>query len=163
MNVRPERAGEEQAIAALITRAFAGAAHASGEEAAIVERLRRDGDLEAAFVAVDEGRIVGHVAFSPVLIDDKPGHWFGLGPVAVAPERQGEGIGAALIEHGLAYLRTKGARGCVLLGDPGYYRRFGFAADPALTYPGPPPEYFQRIVFIGQAPRGVVSYSPAFG
>jgi putative acetyltransferase len=163
MIIRTERDGDEQAIATLITLAFAGAAHASGEEAAIVERMRRDGDLTAAFVAVDDGRVVGHVAFSPVLIDGEDCGWFGLGPVAVVPERQGERIGAALIEHGLNHLRAREARGCVLLGDPGYYRRFGFAADPALAYPGPPPEYFQRLVFRGEAPRGVVSYAPAFG
>jgi putative acetyltransferase len=163
MIVRPEHVEDERAVSDLITCAFASAAHASGDEAAIVERLRRDGDLEAAFVATDGERIVGHCAFSPVLIDGAARGWFGLGPVAVSPERQGEGIGDALIEHGLADLRARGAQGCVVLGDPAYYRRFGFEADRALTYPGPPAEYFQRIVLQDEAPCGVVSYSPAFG
>jgi putative acetyltransferase len=56
--IRPERAGEEQAIGVLMTRAFADSLHASGNEAEIVERLRRDGDLEASFVAADGDRIV---------------------------------------------------------------------------------------------------------
>lgn len=163
MIIRAERAGDERAVSVLITRTFAAADHASGEESAIVERLRHEGDLEAAFVATDGDEIVGHVAFSPVWIDGARRGWFGLGPIAVAPERQREGIGAALIGHGLAYLRAQDARGCVVLGDPGYYRRYGFERDAALTYSDAPAEYFQRIIFQGEAPRGVVSYSPAFG
>ena len=163
MIVRPERAGDEDAVSALITRAFAHAAHASGEEAAIVERLRCDGDLAAAFVAADGESLAGHVSFSPVLIDGEECGWFGLGPVAVAPERQREGIGTALIEHGLTHLRARGAQGCVVLGDPAYYRRFGFEPDRTLAYPAAPAEYFQRIVFNGEPLRGIVSYARAFG
>jgi putative acetyltransferase len=163
VNIRPERAGDEQAIAALITSAFATAAHASGEEAAIVERLRRDGDLAGAFVAADGENIVGYVAFSPVLIDSAERRWFGLGPVAVAPKRQRDGVGTALIEYGLAHLKARRAQGCVVLGDPAYYRRFAFEPDRALVYPAAPAEYFQRIVFDGETPRGVVSYARAFG
>jgi putative acetyltransferase len=162
VKIRPERANDERATSALITRAFAGAAHASGEEAAIVDRLRRDGDLAAAFVAVDGESIVGLVAFSPVLIDGAECSWFGLGPVGVAPERQRAGVGRALIEHGLAHLTAQGAQGCVVLGDPAYYCRFGFGPDRALVYPAAPAEYFQRIVFGGEAHRGIVSYAPAF-
>ena len=82
------------------------------------------------------------VNFSPVLIDGEECGWFGLGPVAVEPERQRERIGTALIEHGLAHLRARGARGCVVLGDPAYYRRFGFEPDRTLAYPAAPAEYF---------------------
>ena len=163
MIIRPERVGDLEPIARLIARAFDGATHANGEEASIVERLRQDGDLAASFVAIDDPEIVGHVAFSPVLVDGEVRGWFGLGPVAVAPGRQRRGIGSALIEHGLAALRKAGARGCVVLGNPGYYGRFGFATDPELTYPGPPAGYFQRVVLSGKAPRGIVSYAPAFG
>ena len=163
MIVRSERASDERAISPLITRAFAGAAHASGKEAAIVERLRRDGDLAAAFVALDGENIVGHVAFSPVLVDGEERGWFGLGPVAVAHERQRKGIGTTLIDHGLAHLAAQGAQGCVVLGDPVYYQRFGFEFDRRLVYPQAPAAYFQRIVFDGEPPRGIVSYAPAFG
>lgn len=161
--IRPERDSDAPAVSRVITEAFASAPHASGEEARIVERLRRAGDLAAAFVATDGPWIVGHVAFSAVRIGGAQGGWYGLGPVAVAPDRQDEGVGAALIEHGLAHLRAKGAGGCVVLGDPAYYRRFGFAADPGLVYPGVPAAYFQRLVFAGDPPEGVVTYPPAFG
>ena len=69
----------------------------------------------------------------------------------------------ALIEQGLAVLRERDAAGCVVLGEPDYYGRFGFAHDPALTYPGPPPEYFRRLVIEGPGASGGVTYAPAFG
>ena len=113
--------------------------------------------------ATPAGEIVGHVAFSPVLIDGVECGWYGLGPLAVLPEWRQRGIGAALVEAGLERLRRIDARGCVVLGDPTYYSRFGFAHDPALSYPGPPPEYFQRLLLDGDPPAGVVTYSSAFG
>ncbi len=82
--------------------------------------------------------------------------------MAVAPERQGAGVGAALIEAGLARLRQAGASGCVVLGDPGYYVRFGFAHDATLRYEGAPAEYFMAQTFDGSRPRGAVAYSVAF-
>lgn len=82
--------------------------------------------------------------------------------MSVAPARQRKGIGDALIRAGLARLEQQGAQGCVVLGDPRYYRRFGFVADPALRYAEVPPEYFQRLAFSGAAPAGVVTYHPAF-
>lgn len=164
MHLRDEQGGDEAAISALITTAFAGAEHSDGSEALIVDRLRGDRALALSLVAeAADGTLIGHLALSPVTISDGMQRWFGLGPVAVAPERQGEGIGSALIHAAFARMQAAGARGCVVLGDPAYYSRFGFAHDPALTYPGPPPEYFQRIVFTGDAPAGTVSYAPAFG
>ena len=162
--IRDERPGDEPAIAALTRAAFRDIAHSAGNEAAIVERLRADGDLAISLVAENLDRaIVGHVAFSPVAISDGMPRWYGLGPVSVIPLRQRAGIGSALIEEGLERLRQMDAGGCVVLGDPAYYRRFGFAHDRALAYPGPPPEYFQRMILSGEAPRGTVTYAPAFG
>lgn len=160
--VRPERAGDERTIHDVVHAAFTDHPHSDGSEPDIVDRLRVDGDLAISLVAEDDGEIVGHVAFSPVAISDGSEGWFGLGPVAVMPERQSNGIGAALIERGLAMLRERGAAGCVVLGDPAYYARFGFAHDPALTYPGPPAEYFQRLVIGAPGASGVVTYAPAF-
>lgn len=162
--VRPERAGEEAAVCALTTAAFAGKPYSDGSEAAIVERLRADGDLALSLVAESaSGEIVGHAAFSPVTIEDAKGGWFGLGPVSVVPIRQRAGIGSMLIRAGLERLRDQTAQGVVVLGNPAYYRRFGFAHDPALRYPGPPPEYFQALSFGGHTPQGEVRYAPAFG
>jgi predicted N-acetyltransferase YhbS len=162
--VRPEREGDEQGIAWAITTAFATAEHSGGNEAEIVGRLREERELETSYVAATPaGEIVGHVAFSPVRIAGDECGWYGLGPLAVLPDWQRRGIGAALVEAGLERLRRIDAAGCVVLGDPAYYARFGFAHDPALSYPGPPPEYFQRLVLNGDPARGVVEYSPAFG
>jgi len=83
--------------------------------------------------------------------------------VSVAPDRQSQGIGRALIEAGLADLRQRGARGCVVMGEPAYYGRFGFVPDPRLTYPGPPPEYFMALAFGPAEGSGDVRYHPAFG
>lgn len=106
--------------------------------------------------------IVGHVAFSPVTVSDGSAGWYGLGPISVDPARQGEGIGGRLIGEGLQRLRALGATGCVLLGDPAYYTRFGFAADPKLVLDGVPPEYFMRVAFSPVYGEGTVSYHPAF-
>jgi len=159
--VRVEEAGDAPAIARVTAAAFARAAHASGTEAEVVDKLRASGDLAVSLVA-QAGSIIGHVAFSPVRITDGVRGWFGLGPVSVAPQWQGRGVGAALVRAGLARLVGNGAAGCVVLGDPAYYGRFGFRYDPALTFPGPPAAYFQRLVLAGAAPAGVVSYAPDF-
>ena len=161
--IRPERVGDRSAIQGVVAAAFDGHPHSDGSEPGIVDTLRADGDLAISLVAEEGGAIVGHVAFSPVSVSDGSEGWFGLGPVAVDPARQGEGIGTALIERGLDLLRDRGAAGCVVLGDPAYYARFGFAHDPALTYPGPPPEYFQRLVIGNSGAQGVVAYARAFG
>ena len=123
--------------------------------------MRAAGLLTLSLVAESDG-VVGHVAFSPVEVSDGSSGWFGLGPVAVAPLRQGMGIGGTLIEEGLNQLRQRDAAGCVVLGEPGYYGRFGFRHDPRLTYPGPPPEYFQCLVLNGKPARGEIRYAPAF-
>jgi putative acetyltransferase len=162
-HIREEAPGDEPAVAALTAAAFGEAAHSSGTEAAIVDRLRADGDLALSLVADDTGRMLGHAAFSPVRITSGASGWYGLGPVSVLPDWQGQGIGSALIRSGLERLRATGARGCVVLGEPSYYGRFGFAHDPQLAFPGPPPEYFQRLVFAGEPPAGTVRYAPAFG
>ena len=162
--IRDERPGDEPAIAALTEAAFRDAPHSAGTEAAIVDRLRADGDLAFSLVLVNgDQAIIGHAAFSPVSISDGSPGWYGLGPVSVIPLRQRAGIGSTLIEHGLATLEAAGAQGCVVLGEPGYYGRFGFRHDPGLTFPGPPPRYFQALSFGGALPEGIVRYAPAFG
>ncbi|MGY4318466.1 GNAT family N-acetyltransferase [Bradyrhizobium sp. JR3.5] len=163
MQIRDERDEDAAAISRVTAAAFANAPHSSGTEARIVAALRQAGALTISLVATsDDGRIVGHVAFSPVQIDRMPGRWCGLGPISVTPEMQRQGIGGALIREGLARLAALNADGCVLLGDPLYYSRFGFVTDPALTYGGEPSAYFQRLVLKGAPPKGDVSYHPAF-
>ncbi|MBA4012647.1 MAG: GNAT family N-acetyltransferase [Phenylobacterium sp.] len=134
-----------------------------GDEARVIDALREAGALAISLVAVDvDGEVVGHIAFSPVRIDGRPGDWYGLGPVSVAPGLQRRGVGSALILQGLDRLRELQAGGCVLLGDPNYYSRFGFVSDPALTYQGKPNRYFQRLVLGTSGRTGDVSFHPAF-
>lgn len=160
--VRPEREGDSSEISDVITRAFAVAEHASGTEAAIVERLRQNGKLAVSLIAEIDGRIVGHTAASPVTITEGALGWFGLGPVAVAPEMQGQGIGSRLVQETLACLVALDASGCVVLGDPAFYGRFGFRASGQLIYPGVPGEYFQAIAWKTPIPSGIVGYDAAF-
>ncbi len=162
VTIRPEAAGDEPAIHRLTEAAFKNMAFSEGKEPRIVDRLRRDGDLALSLVAEDADRIVGHIAFSPVSIVGGTKEWFGLGPVSVWPELQRSGIGSALIRRGIADLSQRGARGIVLLGDPHYYGRFGFEHVPELTYPGPPPQYFQALLLDGDMPSGEVTYPLAF-
>ncbi len=160
--IRPEREGGSAAIGDVITRAFAVAEHASGTEAAIVDRLRKNGKLAVSLVAEIEGRIVGHAAASSVTISDGSVGWFGIGPVAVDPALHRQGIGSRLMWEMLARLAVLNASGAVVLGDPAFYGRFGFRASGRLVYPGVPEEYFQAIAWKPPLPSGVVGYDAAF-
>jgi putative acetyltransferase len=162
MMVRNENATDIPAIRALVARAFKDAPHSMGTEAAIVDALRDGSALTVSLVAEREGEIVGHVAFSRVKIDGEAVDWYGLGPIAVRPDSQGCGIGVALIEAGLERIKALNGRGCVVLGDPAYYSRFGFKSDPALRFADVRPQHFQRLDFGDKERRGVVEYHPAF-
>lgn len=162
MIIRDELHSDIPIIRSVVTAAFKDAPHASGTEAAIVDRLRDGGALTLSLVAEMGDMVVGHVAFSPVLIDGKQIGWFGLGPVAVRNDMQQRGIGKSLIEAGLKRINSMGARGCVVLGEPTYYERFGFGSDANLRFVDVPAEYFQRLTIRGQPPTGNVEYHPAF-
>lgn len=161
LSIRPETPADAAAIGALISAAFVDEPHSDGGEPRIVEALRRAGTLALSLVAEQDGTPCGHVAFSPVEIGDAAG-WYGLGPLAVAPALQQCGIGSALVRAGLVALRERGAAGCVVLGEPGYYARFGFRPEAGCVLPGVPPAYFQVLTFAGPAPQGTVHYQPAF-
>lgn len=163
MNIRPETASDAAAIEEVVRDAFRHAPHASGTEPLIVRDLRVAGALTLSLVAVDAARIVGYVAVSPVSVSDGSPGWHGLGPVAVAPSRQARGTGSALVREALRRLQEQGAAGCVVLGEPEYYGRFGFRAEPALRLEGVPPRYFQALPFGRGAARGMVTYHAAFG
>ena len=165
--IRAETEGDADAIRALTQAAFEAAPHASGTEAAIVDALREAGALSLSLVACEDGghgqgALLGHVAFSPVSIESGEPHWYGLGPLSVRPDRQREGLGSALVRTGLTRLRERGARGCVLIGDPAYYARFGFENRAGLTYCGLPQDYVLRLVITPPAPVGEIHYHPAF-
>ncbi|MDQ0323813.1 putative acetyltransferase [Pararhizobium capsulatum DSM 1112] len=162
MIIRPENPRDIPEIQKLITAAFEGAPHSDGTEAAIVDALRAAGALTKSLVAELDGVIVGYVAFSLIEIDRQSVEWYGLGPIAVRPDQQRRGVGVQLIEAGLDQIKALSARGCVVLGDPAYYCRFGFKTDSALKFPGVPQEYFQRLDFGDDELQGVVRYHSAF-
>ncbi|HLY79658.1 MAG TPA: N-acetyltransferase [Caulobacteraceae bacterium] len=162
MQIRLERPEDATTIHALTDAAFKGMPFSDQTEARLVDALREAGALTLSLVATEGGDIVGHVAFSPVTINGERGDWFGLGPVSVWPDRQRIGIGQALIREGLQRLQSLGAGGCVLLGDPAYYRRFGFESDPDLYNAGAPPGAFQRLSLNGSRPSGEARFHPAF-
>ncbi|WP_323760517.1 N-acetyltransferase [Maricaulis sp.] len=169
MQIRAFEAVDEPGVDALLKAAFPGPG-----EARLVTALRAADADTLELVAVDHGTVVGTVLFSPVTArpdgdDDLFG--VGLGPVAVAPEHQSRGIGVALIEAGLNYLTTLGVPWCVLLGEPDYYRRFGFVAAATWnwSWAGDPDGQFAAAFQVrslnGLAPvTGVatVHYHPAF-
>ena len=162
MLIRREKSGDEKAIYALTRAAFATARHSNGTETDIVDALRDAGSLRLSLVAEDAGEIVGHVAFSPVTIAGRDEGWLGLGPISVAPDRQGSGIGSALVREGLDHIRKAGAGGCVLVGDPAYYSRFGFKGGTALTYQGVEVQYVQQLAFNDEMRAGNLRYCDAF-
>lgn len=162
MKMRAEAAGDSEAIEAVTVAAFYGAPHTSHNEQHIVNALRRAGKLAVSLVAESDDTIVGHIAVSPVSISDGAAGWFGLGPVSVLPQYQRRGIGTLLVCEALRIIRGRGASGCVVLGDPEYYGRFGFRVNPDLGFPGVPPEYFQSVSFDSSRVRGIVSYHAAF-
>lgn len=143
-------------------KTFLNAPHADHTEQFIVDALRRHGALTISQVAKVGGEIIGHVAISPVNLSSGATGWFGLGPISVLPEYQRRGVGSKLMKSSLVALEAMGASGCVLLGDPDYYGRFGFKAVEGLVYPGVPAEYFQALSFSGEFPQGEVSYHEAF-
>lgn len=160
--IREEVPADVPSIEAVTVAAFLNAAHTSHTEQHIVNALRRSGALTVSLVAELDGVLVGHIALSPVSISDGSTHWFGLGPISVLPAHQGHGVGSALMQAALVALRQHGAHGCVLLGNPGYYGRFGFRATPDLVLPGVPPEYFQALHLGTATTRGSVTYHSAF-
>lgn len=160
--IREQDADDVDAIDAVTRDAFRTHQFSRQTEHLIVHALRAAGALSLSLVATVDGDVIGHVAFSPVSIDGAPGVWWGLGPVSVAPARQRSGVGSALIRSGLRRLAERGVAGCVVLGDPDYYRRFGFGPSGDLRYPGPPADHFMAWAVEGALPAGQVKYHAAF-
>ena len=164
VTIRNETTKDLDAITTVVAAAFETHPHSNQTEHLLVQKLREQGAITISLVAEFEEEVVGHIAFSPVTVNGTFCHWYGLAPVSVLPEFQGRGIGSLLVEAGVARLRELGARGCVLLGEPAYYGRFGFAQREGLTLPGVPPEYFLALPLAGdEEVTGEVAYHEAFG
>lgn len=162
VKIRNENKGDFEPIHRVTVLAFRDAPHTDHTEQFIVKALRRADALFLSQVAESDGEVIGHVAISPVNVSDGSANWFGLGPISVLPEYQGKGFGSKLMQNALADLSEKGAAGCVVLGDPSYYGRFGFKVVGGLVFPGVPVEYFQALSFGGVFPQGEVAYHEAF-
>ena len=162
MFIRPEQPSDRDAITSIILAAFHDHPHSQQNEQRIVTALRADHALTVSLVAIEGDEVVGHIACSPVSINEMNSKWFGLGPVAVQPNRQHNGIGAALVRASIAQLVADNAGGTVLLGDPTYYQRFGFAPDAKLILPGVPASHFLCLALGEPIPAGLVAYHSAF-
>ena len=162
INIRDEKSSDELAIRRLTEEAFQNAPHSEHNEQFIIDGLRNDNGLTVSLVAEVESKVVGHVAVSSVTISDGSLSWYGLGPISVIPKLQGKGIGTELVKSAIEKLKEKRANGCVVLGDPNYYGRFGFKAESGLVFPGVPQEYFQVITFGLCIPSGEVTYHKSF-
>ena len=162
MIIRNEMPGDIQAISDVTAAAFRNHPFSRQTEPFIIDALRNAGALTVSLVAQVDGRVVGHIAFSPVAISDGRRDWYGLGPLSVIPGYQRQGIGKALVKEGLSRLKDLGGRGCVLVGDPLYYERFGFRNLRGLTYHGVPQEVFLALPVGPKTPQGAVEFHEGF-
>jgi putative acetyltransferase len=160
--IRDETAADVSAIAEVTVAAFKTLAISHHTEQFIIAALRAANALTVSLVAELNGRVVGHVAFSAVTISDGTRNWYGLGPVSVLPEYQRQGIGKALIQNGISILRGLNAHGCCLVGDPEYYKRFGFRNISGLIHEGVPQEVFLALPLVEHAPQGIVVFHNGF-
>jgi putative acetyltransferase len=160
--IRSETVADVSAISEVTVAAFKTLEISNHTEQFIIEALRAAKALAVSLVAEREGRVIGHIAFSPLTISDGSRNWYGLGPVSVLPEYQRQGVGKALIREGLSRLKAMNAQGCCLVGHPDYYRKFGFKNTPGLVLEGVPQEVFFALPFDGQTPHGAVAFHEGF-
>ncbi|MDZ4253314.1 MAG: N-acetyltransferase [Sulfuritalea sp.] len=160
--IRGETDADIDAIRDVTVAAFETLEISGHTEQFVIAALRAARSLTISLVAEIDGRVVGHIAFSPVSISDGTGNWYGLGPVSVLPEYQRQGIGKALIEEGLSRLKGLNAQGVCLVGHPAYYGKFGFRNVSGLAHEGVPQEFFFALSFDGHVPQGSVSFHEAF-
>ena len=158
MIVRPETPGDVAAIRIVEEIAFGRSA-----EARLIDDLRVAGDSVFSLVAVEDETVVGHAMFSRL---KAPFPALALGPVAVLPEHQRMGIGSRLIREGIARSEAAGWLGVFVLGDPTFYRRFGFDVGKASGFISPYAGPHLMVLPLGgnELPitAGLIEYAPAF-
>ncbi len=160
--IRRETDSDVSAITEVTAAAYQTLEISNHTEQFVIAALRAAKALTLSLVAEADGRVIGHIAFSPVTISDGTRNWYGLGPVSVLPEYQRQGIGKALIQEGLSRLKEMNAQGCCLVGRPDYYRKFGFSNMSGLVHEGVPPELFFALSFDGHTPQGTVAFHEGF-
>ena len=162
MRIRLEEQNDIDAIAEITAAAFANHPYSHQTEPLIINGLREAGALAVSLVAEEDGAVVGHIAFSKAAIGGGDPSWYGLGPISVRPDFQRQGVGRAMMEAGLAAIRTLGAKGCVLVGEPEFYGRFGFTQAETMVLEGVPPKNLLALAFDERIPGGAVAFHPAF-
>jgi len=166
VRIRPETPADHDAVADVTAAAFG-----KQDEARLVEAIRASEEYvpELTLLAEDDGRIVGHVMYSYSALEGSDTRLLQLSPLSVAPDRQGEGIGAALTRESLRLADERGEPLVLVLGHPTYYPRFGFrpASTLGLLAPNPewPDEAFMAVPLTAYDAglRGRVAFAPAFG
>ena len=162
MIIRKERQADIEVITEITKLAFENHPYSRNTEQFIINALRAANALTISLVAEIDGKLVGHIAFSPVTFSDGSKNWYGLGPISIRPACQKQGIGTKLVNEGLNLLKDLGAEGCVLVGDPKYYIRFGFKSPNELKHEGVPQENFLALPFYNRIPKGTVQFHRAF-
>ena len=162
MIIRKETQADIEVITEITKLAFENHPYSRNTEQFIINALRADNALTISLVAEIDGKLVGHIAFSPVTFSDGSKNWYGLGPISIRPACQKQGIGTKLVNEGLNLLKDLGAEGCVLVGDPKYYIRFGFKSPNELKHEGVPQENFLALPFCNRIPKGTVQFHRAF-
>lgn len=170
VTIRPEEPADAKSVHDLTARAFAASDLGHNGEAPLVDRLRAACPDAISRVAEIDGRVVGHILFTPAVIKSPPGDLAGMGlaPMSVDPDLQRQGIGSRLVEAGLEVVRQAGHPFVIVLGHPEFYPRFGFerASRHGVTceFEGVPDELF-RVLFFQDPPSGlsgVAKYHPEF-
>ena len=166
ITIREEESGEAREIRIVIQNAF----HQT-EEADIVDKLRQSCSSRMSLVAVSEDQMVGQILFTPVSIQAKKQviTGMGVGPMAVLPEFQHQGIGCRLVKAGLALVKKRKYPFVIVLGHPTYYPRFGFVPASRCgirsEYENVPDEAFMILAFNKttlEGISGVAKYRPEF-
>jgi putative acetyltransferase len=137
------------------------------EEAELVDELRRDRDLLLSLVAIVDGSVVGHIAFSRLVVDtaEGPVGAVALAPIGVHPDYQNRGVGSSLIRSGIEMLSEQEEQVVLVVGNPSYYQRFGFTSSAGKRYPGRQSGPHFMALVLGDpatAPIGPVTYPDAF-
>ncbi|MEO0441529.1 MAG: N-acetyltransferase [Pseudomonadota bacterium] len=162
ISIRGEKPSDQARIYDITARAFAPMPFSDGNEQDLIDRFRKAGALEISLVAEQDDAVVGQVTFTRAIAADGSPGWYALGPVSVEPELQSQRIGEQLIEAGLAELRQRGAAGCILVGNPDYYRRFGFRGFPQLCPERQPKDFFQILPLGVAEPDVEIEFHPLF-
>ncbi len=143
LQIRKAQPEDRTEISVLVVSSFG-----QNNEHRLIDSLRKAGAVALELVAVLEKRIVGHVCFSRL---DVPPRWWALAPVSVSGSHQNEGIGSELVRYGLDEARQQKAAAVVVVGNPLYYRRFGFVFNGPAQLASPYPEQYTGLYPIDPA------------